>query len=202
MARLKSDAKKAAILKSAMELFAQKGYFYTNVKEIADRAGLSVGSVYNYFKNKDDVLISLFMDFFDHTISDIEQLMKKEMHPLVKYKQGIGIVVEHLSRNMDMARVFLVEVHQSAVSVEFLDPIIKNKHLEFVQILLKEAQKKQMIKPNINPKIVTMISNGIIEEITFDWVLHKYPKEELLEKIDIALRYSIYGIAAKEEETV
>lgn len=199
MARLKSDTKKAAIVKAATELFAEKGYFYTNVKEIADKAELSVGSVYNYFKNKDDILVSLFMEFFQTMIKDVELLMKKDIHPLEKYSKGIEIVVEHLSKNMDMARVFLVELHQSATSVMFLDPIIKKKHLEFVKKLLEEGEKKKMIIPGVDPEIVTLISNGIIEEFTFDWVQKKYSKEELLRKIDLACKYSIYGIAQKEE---
>ncbi len=199
MARSKSDTKKKAILAAATELFAEKGYYYTNVKEIADRAGLSVGSVYNYFKNKDDVLVCLFMDFFDTMITDVELLMTQDMNPLEKYQKGIEIVVEHLSRNMDMAHVFLVELHQSPIAVLYLDPVVKKKHLEFVRILLADAEANNLIKPDIDPEIVTLISNGIIEEFTFDWVQKKYSKEELLRKIDVACRYSIYGIATMEE---
>ena len=110
MARVKSRTKGQEIIQAAMELFAEKGFFYTNVKEIAERANVGVGTVYIYFENKDNILIQLFMEFLSQVIRDIQSILDKPMHPLEKFKRVLRAVAEILSENMDMARVFLVEL--------------------------------------------------------------------------------------------
>lgn len=64
------------LLKAAFELFAEKGYYYTNTKEIVKRAGISIGNFYNYFKDKADIYVTLATEYVENSLANVTKLME------------------------------------------------------------------------------------------------------------------------------
>lgn len=200
MARIKSQTKGREIIQAAMELFAEKGFFYTNVKEIAERANVGVGTVYIYFDNKDNILIELFIAFLDRVIRDIQTILDTQLHPLEKFKRVLRTVAEILSENMDMARVFLVELRQTTEALSYLAPKLEKEYNFLIKKLLQEAKDQGYVRQDINVHIVSIASLGLIEALLFDWVTNKYSKEKLFSMFDQAIEYFVFGFEGREHE--
>lgn|GEM_PF-2122402 len=194
MARTKSDMKEQQIINAAMELFAQKGYFYTNVKEIADKANVGVGTVYIYFQNKDEILITLFKGFFSKVAERISQVLERDMNTLDKLKLALRVLIDRLSQNIDMARVFVVELDQSHQALSHLSPLIFKQFYRWISALVEEAQEQNLLREDININIMSISAFGIIQALLSDWVTNKYSTQKLLNMQDIALEYYMKGI--------
>ncbi len=186
--------KEQQIINAAMELFAQKGYFYTNVKEIADKANVGVGTVYIYFQNKDEILITLFKGFFSKVAERISQVLERDMNTLDKLKLALRVLIDRLSQNIDMARVFVVELDQSHQALSHLSPLIFKQFYRWISALVEEAQEQNLLREDININIMSISAFGIIQALLSDWVTNKYSTQKLLNMQDIALEYYMKGI--------
>ena len=63
--------KKQVIINAAIKCFAQKGFHATSIQEIVDTAGIAKGSVYSYFKSKEDLLFVAIKHEYDRMMSGI-----------------------------------------------------------------------------------------------------------------------------------
>ncbi len=195
MARKKSEKKRQKIISSATKLFAKNGYFCTSMSEIADMAEMSVGSLYVYFKSKDDLLIEIFRNYFDELMGEVEEIFTEtEQHPLDKLFDGLSLVVNKLSTDKDMAKVFLVELRQSNKALQSIAPEIRKKYEDLITNLIDEAKNKNLVRKNIDPELIGLSTFGLIESILFDWVNKGYTKKKLLRKLEKAANYFIQGI--------
>src|SRR5262245_47623636 len=113
MPRPRSDDKRRRILEAAVRVFARKGYYGARVSEIARKAGVADGTIYLYFKNKEDVLVALF----DEVMAEHLERGKAELRAAKGAAARLQAVAEHHLRlfgdNPDLAVVFQVELRQS-----------------------------------------------------------------------------------------
>src|SRR5262245_48584403 len=109
MARRRTDDKRGRILQAAVRVFARRGYFGARVSEIADRAKVADGTIYLYFRNKEDILVSLF----DQVMSEHLVRGRQELARIPGAPAKLRAVAEHhlrlLGGNRDLAVVFQVE---------------------------------------------------------------------------------------------
>lgn len=101
--------KKDIIRLSATKIIAEEGFYKTRVQAIADDAEIAVGTVYIYFKDKDDILDYIFESQHIRIIAFIEELEKKNIPPLEKIKQILKYHFEELKNNPNLARVLSQE---------------------------------------------------------------------------------------------
>lgn len=110
MARRRSDDKRQRILQAAVKVFARKGYFAAKVSEIAKRAGVADGTIYLYFRNKEDILISLFDEIMAEHVEEGRRALAQAATPaerlLTVAERHLGL----LGRNRDLVVVFQVEL--------------------------------------------------------------------------------------------
>ena len=90
----KCTDKKLAILKAAEKLFAQNGFYGTEVEQIAKTAGMAKGTVYNYFTNKEEILISIIESGIDELEQIMETGIEKSLGVVDKIKSGIRIICQ------------------------------------------------------------------------------------------------------------
>ena len=101
--------KKDLIRLSAIKIIAKKGFFKTKVQAIADDAEIAVGTVYIYFKNKDEILDYIFEAQHKKMVTFSEELEKKNIPPLEKIKKLLKFHFEELANNPDLAKVLVRE---------------------------------------------------------------------------------------------
>lgn len=118
------------ILSVTLELFAQTGYKETSVSKIAEKAGISKGLMYNYFKNKEELLEAVVLDGFTK-ITELNYSMKKEEKPVEKLKEIIDDTLDSLFENLSYWQLYMALLVQPQVQKKF-----ENKFYEFREMLV------------------------------------------------------------------
>ncbi len=83
------EKRRQQISASAMKLFAQKGYHNTSVRDIANLSNISTGSIYDYVRNKEDILFLVSQSFFENLEQEMEKALKGLDDPLMQLKAAI-----------------------------------------------------------------------------------------------------------------
>jgi AcrR family transcriptional regulator len=110
--------KREAILKAATHVFARNGYFQSQVADIAREAGVAAGTVYLYFRSKDDLLVSLFERTMREAIAEGRAALSGIDDPRERLTRIARLHLERLGRDRDLAVVFQVELRQSTKFME------------------------------------------------------------------------------------
>src|SRR5215470_16752677 len=106
----KTNGKYEIILRSAIKVFARSGFFNSKVADVAREAGVADGTVYLYFKNKDDILVSIFNHVMDEALARGKQQLKAVSDPVEKLKRIVYAHLDRLGSDRDLAIVFQVEL--------------------------------------------------------------------------------------------
>jgi TetR/AcrR family fatty acid metabolism transcriptional regulator len=171
MARTREDGKREKILEAAVRVFARKGYFNARVADIARRAGVADGTIYLYFRNKEDLLVSLFDDVMAR---HIEQA-RRELASLRDAPARLRRIAEHHLRvfggNRDLAVVFQVELRQSTKFMERFTASWLQDYFALVAEVVEQGQKDGTFRADVAKKLVTKAFFGALDEMVTSWIL-------------------------------
>lgn len=185
------------IIQAATKVFSNKGFYNSKVSDVAKEAQVADGTIYLYFKNKDDLLISIFeysMDIFTTSILD---KMKEAEGPVEKLKQFIRLHLDLVRKNQDTAQVLQIELRQSS---KFMKEYAADKfrdYLNLIEMILEEGKEKGVFRADLNSVIVKRAIFGAIDEMALDWVLMKRKKYKMQEVEDQLCNLLIEGIEIK-----
>jgi TetR/AcrR family fatty acid metabolism transcriptional regulator len=178
----KANGKYEAILRAAIKVFAQNGFFYSKVADVAKAAGVADGTVYLYFKNKDDILVSIFNHVTEQALARGRSVLAEIDDPAEKLKQIVRGHLEMYARDRDLAVVFQVELRASTKFMEQFSATKVTEYLDLIGGVISEGQKRGVFRKDLNTKMTAKILFGALDEMVTNWVLtHK--------------RYSLVGIA-------
>jgi TetR/AcrR family fatty acid metabolism transcriptional regulator len=104
-----SNEKRELIRKAAIKVFSKYGFHKSSTDKIAVEAGIAVGTIYNYFKSKDDILNYIFETEYNKRISYVQEVKEKNIHPLEKIRFILIKHFEELEKEPDIARIILSE---------------------------------------------------------------------------------------------
>jgi TetR/AcrR family fatty acid metabolism transcriptional regulator len=169
--RANREDKRRRIIDAAVDVFADKGFFGARVSEIAERAGVADGTIYLYFKSKDEILISLFEEKMAEILERFVNMLSEVHDTEEKMRRYI---IEHLTLVAEQPRlmqVLTVELRQSARFMKDYAPHAFAKYLALVGSILEEGQKKGVFRKNLDPSIFRRALFGAIDEISLEWVL-------------------------------
>ena len=124
----KSNGKYEAILRAAIKVFAGSGFFNSKVADVAREAGVADGTVYLYFKNKDDILVSIFNHYMEKALAAGKASLAKTDDPVEKLRRIVHVHLEGLGRDRNLAVVFQVELRSSSKFMEQFSAIHGESH--------------------------------------------------------------------------
>lgn len=177
--RRKGGDKRARILKAAVKVFARKGFHETKVAEIARAAGVADGTIYLYFKSKDDLLISLFEDHMDRLNEELRGDLNAlpdcatKIHHIVKCQLG------HIKDHRELAEVLSVTLRQSN---RFLRQFAAPKFSEYLDIIaeaIAEGQRAGEVRADVAPRVVARALFGALDGLMLTWALGRSPASRL-----------------------
>jgi len=175
LARRRPPDKSRRILEAAVWVFARKGYFGARVSEIASRAGVADGTIYLYFRNKEDILVSLF----DEVMSEHIQKGRQELEAVQGAEARLQVIARHhlqlLASNRDLAVVFQVELRQSTRFMERFTAGWLKDYLAIITDVLEEGQREGTFRPDLSLTLATKAFFGALDEMVTSWILG--PKE-------------------------
>ena len=165
--------KREAILRAATRVFAHNGYFNSKVADIAREAGVADGTVYLYFKSKEEILHSIF----DRSVDEALDAARKEIavisDPREKLRQIALLHLERLGADRDLAVVFQVELRGSTKFMEEFSAAGFAEYLELIRSTFEEGQSAGVFRPDLNAKVVAKILFGALDEMATNWILSK-----------------------------
>ena len=164
------------IINAATKIFAQKGFFKTKVSEIAKEANVADGTIYLYFQNKDDILISIFEEKMQLVLDNMKMCLMKEQNPVKKIETFARVHLEMIEKNKDVAELIQVELRQSSKFMKEYENLKFHQYLNLISDIIKDGQAKGIFKPDIIPGIAKRAFFGALDEMSRFWVLSKKKK--------------------------
>lgn len=171
--KLLNPDKRQRIMEAATQVFANQGFYNSTVADVAKKASVADGTIYLYFKNKDDLLISIFEQSMDMFIQTARSQLSGVSHPKDKLKIFIALHLELVQNYQDLAQVIQIELRQSS---KFMKEYANEKFFEYLGIIeeiLKEGQKVGLFKSSLNPVILKRAIFGAVDEMALEWILMK-----------------------------
>ena len=165
--------KREAILRAATVVFAHNGYFNAKVADIAREAGVADGTVYLYFKSKEEILHSIFDRSVDKAIIDAKKILAGIDDPREKLRQIALLHLERLGADRDLAVVFQVELRGSTKFMEEFSAAGLAEYLELIRSTFEEGQRAGLFRSDLNAKVVSKILFGALDEMATNWILSK-----------------------------
>ncbi len=180
------NSKREAIIEAAVKVFAKKGFYNAKVNDVAKAAGVADGTIYLYFKNKDDLLINLFEDKMDHILNRFAAGLQNIHDPIEKLKTFIHVYFTLIEEDQQLAEVFQVELRQSA---KFLKDYHNQKFLDYLNIIagiVDEGKREGFFRPTLHTDIIKLMIFGAIDEVARQWILgadDKYSLEQASQEL-------------------
>jgi len=163
--REKNSEKRERILAAALKVFAQRGFYNAKVSEVAREAQVADGTIYLYFKNKDDLLISLFEDRMDFLICRLREELERAGGSALNRVRALIKAHLHIAVNWpNLAEFITVELRQSS---KFIKEYENPKFLEYLKILrdlVEEGQREGTIRAELDPRLVARSIFGALDE--------------------------------------
>jgi TetR/AcrR family fatty acid metabolism transcriptional regulator len=166
--------KRERILDAAVKVFAAEGFYNAKVSQIAQAAGVADGTIYLYFKSKDDLLIQLFEDRMERVNATLREALATNDSAAVRLKRVVRLHLEMVESNRDMAEVISVELRQSS---KFIREYANPKFAEFLRAIagaVVEGQRAGELRSDIDPYIFARSLFGALDEIAVAWLV-KHP---------------------------
>lgn len=163
--------KRERILRAAIKVFARKGFYATRVSEIAKAAGVADGTIYLYFKNKDDVLVSIFED----RITKLIGFLRGEVAKAATVEEKVRIVVEVqlglLEEQRDLAEVVTVNLRQSSRLLKQYAAPLFTEYLDLIAGVIADGQRDGALRDDISPRVVARALWGALDGVALTWAL-------------------------------
>lgn len=177
-----SRPKYKQIIDAALVVIAQNGYHQAQVSKIAKQAGVADGTIYLYFKNKEDILISLFKEIMGYFIEQIQEGIAEKSSAVDQLFVLIQKHFQILAENVDLAIVTQLELRQTRKELRYrINQVLKGYLTLLDNILIKGIESGEFL-PNLNIKLARNMVFGTIDEIATTWVM----KNQKYSLIDLA----------------
>ncbi len=163
--------KRERILRAAVRVFAKNGFYDTRVSEVAKAASVADGTIYLYFKSKDELLLSLFEDRVEVLLSVMKLELPKQKGAPAKLRRIIELQLGLLEGERDLAEVFTVIFRQSTKLLkEYAAPKFL-AYLESIAAVVSEGQAAGDFRADVPPLVVARATWGALDGIALTWVL-------------------------------
>jgi TetR/AcrR family fatty acid metabolism transcriptional regulator len=188
--------KREAILRAAIKVFAGKGYFNSKVADIAAEAGIADGTVYLYFKSKDEILHSIFDRAMAEFIAEGRRELAEITDPIDKLKRIADLHLTRLGTDRDLAVVFQVELRGSTKFMEEFSAAGFAEYLDIIRLAIAEGQRTNAFRSDVKPIVAAKILYGALDEMVTNWILSKrrYPLASMSAEV---LKIFLGGMADK-----
>jgi len=166
-----SSDKRERILEAAIRVFAQGGFYATRVSDIAREAGVADGTIYLYFENKDDVLISIFQDRIGKLVEVLRQVAERDEPVEARVRRIIELQLGLLEGRRDLAEVITVNLRQSSKLLKQYAAPLFTEYLELIASVIAEGQKSGAFRTDVSPRVAARALWGGLDGLALTWAL-------------------------------
>ena len=194
-----SSDKHQRILDAAIEVIAAHGFFHSRVSEIASRAGVADGTIYLYFKNKDELLMAAIDSAFHRFIARARTELQDISDPREKLKKMAFLHLEGLGANRNLAIVLQTELRHSAKFLAEFSHNMMVEYFDLIKSVLREGQEAKVFRDDFSITVAAHCFFGALDEIVTTWILSDRERDRDFHLYSLA--DTIVGIILKGMET-
>ncbi|MFH1057451.1 MAG: TetR/AcrR family transcriptional regulator [Pseudomonadota bacterium] len=194
----KHSDKHRRIIEAAIKVFAKNGFYNSKVSEIARAAQVADGTIYLYFQNKDDILISLFEEEMQNVLDRVNAAVARETDPARKLECFAIAHLNLLEENQELAEIIQVEVRQSSKFMRGYNNVKFVEYLNIISGIIKEGQSLGVFRSDILPGVAKRAFFGALDEMSRYWVLSTTKKYSTTDAAKEISRYFLRGMLAPE----
>ncbi len=174
--------KKAIIREAATRVISRKGYFQTRPKDVAEEADISVGTIYNYFESKQEILVDIFSKEFSDRKDFYQELSERDLPLIDQIKKILKRHFSRLSNHKELMRVIIQERFKPGSKLGRRLNESYSEVIYYIEQLIEEALEKEQIRP-CNPKIIAAALFGSVESTIASGILMDEKDEEEVFKL-------------------
>ncbi len=197
------EARRGEILSAAECLFSKHGFFKTSMAEIAKAAQFAMGTVYRFFKSKEDIYISLVEAKVEELMSLMEERVSKANTATEKIQAVIKVKLAFADKNRDFFRIYVSEWSgfEWTIKSAFGDRVWKRylAQIQLVADLVREGIRKGEFR-EIDPEDTSLAFHGMLNSTIYVWILQASPTKSLVAKGELLGSLFLNGIARQKNQ--
>lgn len=188
------------ILLAAEKVFATKGFFTTKMTDIANKAEFGTGTLYKYFKSKEDLYFTLIEEKMEEINQLVKAVFSQKMTSIKKIEKVMRPLFEFIERNRDFFSIYISERSRFEWTIkDDLGKAIYKKMVAYIKLLsevLKQGVKEGEFK-SMSPLDLAHALVGIVNSLVFEWLISSKPYS-LNSKVDSILEIFLRGAQCME----
>jgi len=170
---MRDSPKSQQIIDAAIRVFARTGYYNSRVSDIAREAGIASGTIYLYFKTKDEILVTLFREKMAEWVALVRREIATEPDPVAKLHRLVALHFSVLESNPDLAEVVQVELRQGHKFFRGASADEISAYFALIGGVLEEGIAAGQIRRDVPVKLATKMLFGAMDQVATSWVLGK-----------------------------
>ncbi|KOP65516.1 TetR family transcriptional regulator [Bacillus sp. FJAT-18019] len=190
----KKNDKYHLILQGALKVFAENGYHRSQVSKIAKAAGVADGTIYLYFKRKEDILIRLFQEKLGELVGKFHESVKGTTDAVEALRTVCSIHFSELESNPELAYVTQIELRQSDLELRKEIGNALKPYIVLIENILEQGIQEQKFRSDLNVKLVRSLIFGAMDEAVTSWLISGR-KYSLSDQTDETLSFFLNGVS-------
>ena len=170
---MKDPDKPQQIIEAAIRVFARNGYYNSRVSYIAREAGIASGTIYLYFKTKEEILVTLFREKMAAFVAQLRREIAGEPEPVAKIRRLVGVHFSVLEQSPALAEVVQVELRQGHKFFRGASAHEVSAYFELIGSVLEEGVAAGAFHAELPVKVATKVLFGAMDQMATSWVLGK-----------------------------
>jgi AcrR family transcriptional regulator len=188
--------KRRMILDAAVVAFAKRGFHACRVSDIADEANVAYGLVYHYFRSKDEVLDTLFLERWNVLLEVIREIDRQDLPAREKLYAIASFIVDSYRHDPDLMKVIIVEVTRAANSFGRTHLAKIREAYALIADIVGKAQADGTFRTAVTPAFAALAFYGAIEQVLTGWIFEALPRGES-EFDEVLTNTSVSEVAAR-----
>ncbi len=183
------------ILEAAVIVFAERGFFQSTVSQIAKQAGVADGTIYLYFKNKDDILVQFYAYKTSQVFKRFRQAVNQATSADQKLRSLVHTHLEEFQKDINMAIVYQAETHQHQRLAQDIIKEMSKQYRDIITEVLELGQQEGHFRRNLYVGLVMRLITGAVDEVINSWI-HAGGNYDLVSMADPLVDLFICGIGS------
>jgi TetR/AcrR family fatty acid metabolism transcriptional regulator len=163
--------KRDRITEAAISVFAEKGYRSSRVSDVAREAGVADGTIYLYFRSKEELLLTIFEEKMEELLSELSDALSDISCPLEQVRVYARQHFTQLQNNPDLAQVFQIELRQSHRFLREYRPEKLWQYLDVFAEVIERGKRAGVIRQDVDSFVAKWAFFGALDELSIQWVL-------------------------------
>ena len=170
---MRDPDKPQQIIDAAVRVFARNGYYNSRVSDIAREAGIASGTIYLYFRTKDEILVTLFREKMAAFVAHVRAEIAREPDAVSKIRRLVARHFAVLEDDPDVAEVVQVELRQGHKFFRGASAHEVSAYFDLITSVLEEGVASGHLRRDLPVKVATKVLFGAMDQVATSWVLGK-----------------------------